>query len=365
MNILIQLGHPAHFHLYKNTIRQLKKDGHRVFVLIKTKDILEQLLKDARIPYVNIYKTVRKDSKLDIVKAMATRICKMTAFTIRHHIDLLVGSSTEVAQVAWLLRRRSIIMGEDDAAIIPEFVALARPVMDGYLVPQACNMGKIDGKVIKYNGYQKLAYLHPHYFKADRNVAAKYVDMSKPYFILRFVNLKAYHDLHASATGITTEIAARLIDMLSEHGNVYITSERTLESQFEAYRLQISPLDMHHVMAFASIFIGDSQSMAVESAIMGVPNIRFNDFAGRIGILEELEKKYNLTVGIPASEPLKLYAAVNDMLTNESLVSDYQLRRERMLSEKIDVTSFYTWFIENYPESKKTMLENPKYEFKN
>lgn len=31
----------------------------------------------------------------------------------------------------------------------------------------------------------------------------------------------------------------------------------------------------------------------------------------------------------------------------------WQKRREKMLAEKIDVTAFSTWFIENYPESVK------------
>jgi len=33
-----------------------------------------------------------------------------------------------------------------------------------------------------------------------------------------------------------------------------------------------------------------------------------------------------------------------------------------MLSEKIDVTAFLVWFVENWPESFKTMMENPGYQ---
>ena len=42
MRILVYLGHPAHFHNYKNTIKALKEHGHEVEVLIKKKDILEE-----------------------------------------------------------------------------------------------------------------------------------------------------------------------------------------------------------------------------------------------------------------------------------------------------------------------------------
>jgi hypothetical protein len=34
-----------------------------------------------------------------------------------------------------------------------------------------------------------------------------------------------------------------------------------------------------------------------------------------------------------------------------------------MLDDKIDVTAFYVWFIENYPQSVKMRKENPNYLF--
>ena len=36
----------------------------------------------------------------------------------------------------------------------------------------------------------------------------------------------------------------------------------------------------------------------------------------------------------------------------------------KMLHEKIDVTAFYVWFIENYPQSAKIMKENPDYQLR-
>jgi len=35
-----------------------------------------------------------------------------------------------------------------------------------------------------------------------------------------------------------------------------------------------------------------------------------------------------------------------------------------MLADKIDVTAFFVWFIENYPDSAKIMKENPDYQYK-
>ena len=168
---------------------------------------------------------------------------------------------------------------------------------------------------------------------------------------MRFAKLNAHHDNGVS--GITTEVAQHLIDMLSPHGRIYITSERELEPQFEQYRLQINPLDIHHVMAFATLYIGDSQSMAVEAAMLGVPSLRFNDFVGakKIGVMEELEHVYGLTYGISSHEPENLYAKIEELMAMPNLREEWQKRRAKMLAEKIDVTAFLTWFIEKYPGS--------------
>ena len=126
-----------------------------------------------------------------------------------------------------------------------------------------------------------------------------------------------------------------------------------MEPEFEQYRLHINPLDIHHVMAFAKIYIGDSQSMANEAAMLGVPSLRFNDFVGakKIGVMEELEHTYGLTYGISSHEPEKLYAKVEELLAMPNLREEFQSRRQKMLADKIDVTAFLTYFIENYSQS--------------
>lgn len=364
MNVLIQLSHPAHFHLYKNIARNLMNDGHQVFILIKTKDILEDLLKASGLPYYNILKEAHRKSKLGIFWDMLVRDWRMLRFVRKHHIDLLTGSTPEVAQVGWLTRKHRVNTGEDDMRIVPLFRQLAGPFIQTMLSPETCDNGKLEPKTVHYAGFHKLAYLHPNQFTPDKQVVDRYFPSEKPYFILRFAQLKAYHDLSADARGINNEVANQLVEMLLPHGEVYITSERVLEPQLEKYRLQINPLDIHHVMAFAKLYIGDSQSMAVEAAMLGTPSLRFNDFAGKIGVLDELEHKYQLTFGIPSSAPQQLYAKVEELLSMPDLGEIFRQRQQKMLSDKIDVTAFFTWFIENYPDSRKTMQEHPDHQYR-
>ena len=114
---------------------------------------------------------------------------------------------------------------------------------------------------------------------------------------------------------------------------------------------------------YPALFIGDSQSMTVESAMLGTPNIRFSNFVGKISILEEIEKKYNLSIGISADKPKDLLNTVDEIINNDNSVKDFKSRRDTLLKDKIDVTAFMVWFIENYPLSKKIMKENPDYQY--
>lgn len=365
MNILIQLSHPAHFHLYKLVAKNLMANGHKVFILIKTKDILEDLLRQSGLPYYNILKEAHRKSKLGIFWDMVMRDIRMLRFVRKNKIDLLTGSTVEVAQVGWLTRKYRVNTGEDDMNVVPLFPKMAGPFLQTILSPRVCNNYSLESRSVKYESYHELAYLHPHHFTPDKSVVERYFKTDEPYFILRFSSLNAYHD--SGIKGINTEIAQKLIDLLSPHGRIYITSERELEPQFEQYRIKINTLDMHHVMAFSDLYIGDSQTMAAEAGVLGVPFVRFNDFVGRIGYLNELENEFHLGYGIRASEQdaaEKMYGVVRDLLNTPNRKKEWQTRRQKMLSQKIDYAQFLTWFIENYPESRIVMKDNPDYQYR-
>ena len=381
MNVLIQLAHPAHFYYYKNTIKSLSEHGHKVVIAITTKDILEKLLIDSNIPYVNIMKTTPKSSKIGYLFDMVVRCIRILSLCLKYKIDILTGSTIEISMIGWLLRKSAINVGEDDAAVVQKYIKMVAPFIDVRLTPVVCNDGQLELHSVHYPSNMELGYLHPNHFTANKTIVENYgIDTTKPYFIMRFASLKAHHD--DGIKGINTKIAQRLVDILSPHGQIYITSERELEPQFEPYRIRINPLDMHHVMAFASLYIGDSQTMAAEAGVLGTPFVRFNDFVGRIGYLRELEDVYQLGYGIHASplteeSPIRrndgalqpsgtdaLYSAVEQLVNMpaDERKKLFTARREQMLSDKIDYAKYLTWFIENYPASAKQTKANQENE---
>ena len=356
---LFMLGHPAHFHLLKNTIKNLKNSGHEANILIKKKDILEDLLLDSGYKYKNILSKERKKSIISFLYSSIIRGNKILYHSLKNRPNLLIGTSVEITHVGRLLGIPSIVLNEDDSSVVPLFSYLSYPFASEILTPKSTNNGKWNTKSIKYQGFQKLAYLTPKYFQPNRKVIEHLFKNSSRYFILRFAELSAHHDFGRS--GISTDLAKQIISKLEKFGSVYISSERELEAEFEKYRIKIKPEQMHDALYFSDLYIGDSQSMATEASILGTPSIRFNDFVGELSVLEELEKKYGLTFGFKTSSADLLLSKLDELLAHPDIKEEWKKRSEKFITDNIDVSGFFTWFFENYSLSKLMLEINPDY----
>lgn len=364
MKILFYLGHPAHFHLFKNVIDNLKDENHNVLILIKHKDILENLLQRASIPYINIRSSERTNNTFRMIVDIIIRDFRTYLSVRKFKPDLMIGSSPEISHVGFLLRIPSIITHEDDVDNMPLFANIAFPTAKFILSPTGCRQGKWHKKTINYDGYHELAYLHPNNFRPNKNIVNGKLNLNKKNFILRFSKFNAHHDKGIS--GINDKLALKIISILEKYGDVFISSERELKPQLNKYILNINPLNMHHYLFYCDLLICDSQSMAVEASVLGVPSIRFNKFAENfnVTILEELENKYHLTYGINIENPERVIKKIHELVNMPNIKEIWAERKEKMLSEKINVTSFITWFVKNYPESTEILKKNTNFQKK-
>lgn len=360
MRILIFLSHPAQFLFYKNPVLELKKRGHDVLLLIKTKDILANLLDEAGLDYHNIVLKPRGKSKMSILLNLLKRDFRLLRFARKRKINLLMGSDASLAHVGKLLNIPCITTLEDDYDVIKILAKLTYPFTTSILAPNICSVGPWAHKKIDYEGYMKLSYLHPNVFKPDRSKVM--VEESQPFFLLRLSGLGAHHDF--GIDGLSSSFLLRIIEQLVKHGRVFISSENPLLPEYEKYRLNIPLSNIHHYLYFAEMFISDSQSMSVEAAMLGTPSIRISGFAGKISVLEELEHKYQLTHGFKPKSDDAILAKIEELITTPTILEQYQKQRFAMLSDKIDVSAFLIWFIENYPSSFETMKNNPDYQYR-
>ncbi len=358
--ILILLSHPAQYLFFRYVIPLLKQKGHTIFVLIKTKDILSDLLDSDGCNYINILPKTRGKSKFHILLSMFQRDIKLLKFTRKHKVSLMMGTDASIAHVAKLRGIPCITTLEDDFIVIKQLARLTYPFTSVILVPSVCQVGKWNSKKIGYDGYMKLAYLHPNRFIPD--ISKINSNHTKPYFLIRLSGLNAHHDF--GVLGISNSLLDKIIERLEKIGNVYISSEKELSDAYKKYAVNIPVQDIHHYLFYANILICDSQSMAVEASVLGTPSIRISSFSGKINVLEELEKKYNLTYGFKPNDESSIIKKLEQLLSKDNIKEVFLARRDEMLKDKIDVTAFMVWFVENYPESLKIMKENPDYQYR-
>jgi predicted glycosyltransferase len=356
MKIFYYAGHPAQFLFFKNAYSILAEKGHDVCLAIKKKDVLENLVQNSNIPYVNVLQEGRKNSKAGIITGLIKREWRLFCEIRKFRPDLIMGTDPALAHVGKILGIPVITTLEDDYKVIEKLAKITYPFTTNILVPEVCDTGKYSIKKIGYPGYMKLAYLHPSVFQKEEGIEAKY-GLTNKYVIIRLASLTAHHDI--GIKGINDDVLDDLLNIIQAEGYTpWISAESSTSVKYSKYLLAINPSDMHPVLANASMLICDSQSMSVEAAILGIPSIRYSSFVGRISVLEELEHKYSLTYGIKAGYTEQLLQKTSELLQLNDLKTEFEDRRKKMLSEKINVTEFLVWLIENYPSSKQEILSD-------
>ena len=360
-NFLFFFVHPSKFHVFKKTINHLKNNGHKVEILITSKDVLEELVKSEGWDYINIFPEGRKIKNLSPYISAGINffrtIYRLYKYCRNKKYDLFITDDLLV-YVGKLKKVRTIAFTDDDIKIVKQFSIILK-FADHILAPTITNLGKYNKKKIAFDGYKELAYLHPNQFKPNLKLV-KNIISEKDFFILRLVSLTAYHDVGKS--GITKEKAIRIINLLSNFGKVYISAERKLSSELEEYRLKIEPHQLKDVLSQAKAYIGDSQTMSSEAAILGVPSFRFSDFVGKISVMDEKDDVYKLSKSYKTKDFTKLLKDLESSLKGDDFSLKIKENQQKMISEKVDLTSFMIWFLESYPDSLKTIKNNPLYQ---
>lgn len=365
MNILIDIVHPAHVHLVRNFYHEMVGRGHKVVVTCKDIPSARQLLEMYKIPY--IYLGEKKDNIwLKAVEQLWFNL-RLLRIARKEGCTLAFGSSITLAHIAalskWSLfgkRINAILLDDDDDEVEPLYAKYGHPFADVVLSPM--ETPRKTEKVVYYPAYHELAYLHPKRFVPDASVlddAGIHYELDgkgnvvnvEPYFVMRFNAFKAHHDV--GVVGLTIENKRRMVELLSQHGKVFITTERNIDEEFMPYQLRVPQDKVHSLLYYATMFVGDSQTMTSEAAVLGTPSIRCNTFVGRIHYLEEEEHRYGLTYGFRPDASEEMFARVEELLAmgTAALKAEWGKRREVLLKEKIDYTAFLTYFIESYPQS--------------
>lgn len=357
MNILIDIGHPAHVHVTKHFAHVMEAKGHQVLFTCRKKEFIIQLLQAEGFQYVSFgpkYTTTVKK-----LWGLVKFDWKMLITSLKFKPDMFISlGSMYAAQISALLRKPHICF-EDTYNM--EQIRLYRPFTDLILTGDYEHPTMSRTKEFRMAGYNELAYLHPNRFTPDESILQELgVEKGEKYVVIRFVAWNASHDL--GHKGISMENKMNAVREFAKLSRVFISSEDELPHEFDGYRLPTHPNRIHDVMAFASLVYGESSTMSEEAAMLGVPSIYLNNDSTFYTL--HLERDYGLMYNLSESEEDQI-KSINlgiSILNNENR-QNWQEKREKMLREKIDVTAFLSWIVENFPQSKQKLIEDPDYQY--
>jgi uncharacterized protein len=341
MKILVDIGHPAHVHVFKNLICELERNGHNVKITARDKDVSIRLLNAYGFKYEVL--GINQKNILNKAIAMVKVDYNLLKIIWSFKPDIFVSKgSPYAAQVSKIVRKPHITFKDTEHAYLNDLLCI--PFTDVVCTPN-CFKKDLGPKQIRFNGFYELAYLHPNYFTPDPSVLDKLgFKAGERFIILRFVAWNASHDV--GHEGISMEMRRRFVSELEKYGRVLITSESELPAEFEPYRVKVAPEKMHDLLYYAALYVGEGGTMASEAAVLGTPSVYISSLVGTMGNFEELETKYDLIQAF--REPDDALEAIHNILSDENSKSMWQKRREILLSEKNDVTEFMFEIIESF-----------------
>lgn len=346
MRIIIDIGHPGHVHFYKNFYWEMKKLGHEILVTACDKEVTIDLLKAYNIPFVY---SCKKYKGLKMAYELLYRDNHLYQLTKKFKPDFLTGvGGTYAAHVSKLTGVKSIIFYDTEHAKFANQITY--PFADLIVTPE-CYTNDLGPKQVRYNGYHEIAYLHPKYFSPDPSVLKELgLSENERLILLRFVSWGATHDV--GQAGIKDKKS--LVQELAKYGRVLITSEEKLDTDLEKYKIKISPEKLHHLLYYATLYIGEGATTASECAVLGTPAIYTNSL--KLGYLDEEEKKYGLVYNFSNKATIKedAYKRALELLQDDNLKASAKQKVEKMLKEKIDVTEFMIkLFMDQYRSKQK------------
>jgi predicted glycosyltransferase len=329
MDILITIQHPAHVHFFKHAIDEFEARGHDVHVRALDKDVALSLLDEYDIDYKVVGS--RGGSLAHVALSTLTIEYRLyrEAKAIEPDVITAIGGF-EAAHVAQLVGAKCVVFTDTEHATLSN--TLTFPFADEVATPD-CYHDDAGSNHYRYPSYHELAYLHPDRFDPDPSALDGLpVDADDTYAVLRLVSWGAAHDVGDEGL----DSLAALVERLEAAGAEVLVSaeDDALPPELEGYGLELEPHLIHHVLAYADLFVGESGTMASESAVLGTPSVYVH--SANPGLMRDLAS-FDLLFGFHGERRNERAAnQAVDILQSPDI--DWDERRQALLDERVDAT---------------------------
>jgi len=344
MNIFINFSHPAHVHFFKNAARTLTEKGHRIIAVSRDKEFTIDLLNAYNIGHAVL--TKKSKGLIGLIRELLEQQIKISMILKKNRIDLMlqIGGIFN-APVGKYFKIPTLAFSDtenDKWGNRVSFGLSRHVVLPSCFDHHRCGIWK---NQIHYPGYHELAYLSPKYIPEP--------NQSENKFLIRFVGWGAGHDI--GEKWLSDQRKVELVRILKKFGAVYISSEMPLPEVLSKYAFSIPSSEIHDFMKTCKMIVGESATMASESACLGIPAV-FISNTGR-GYTTEQDRKYGLIKHYRLNEWDAILGCIEEW-AGQDLKKEWQERRWRMLADKIEVTKWLVDLIEDYPRSIQNLSDD-------
>ncbi len=363
MKVLFIVYHPVDPYIVFETAKKIEEEGGKVFFIVVEKEGIIKTIVDT-YNFENSVIGKSRNSFVGKILNTFTLVYGVNRIIRKIRPDLIFSPATPYSSLACKFNNIPLVCWEDTETATFNF-KYSHKRIDSLLLVDSFYLNPPTNCIIRFNGYKELAYLHPNIFKPDVSILESLgLKKSDKIVLMRFSALNAMHDIGLNSEVLTNDdkILSFILKLESEYGaKVFISiTERDLDERFNKYKLNIEPTKYTQLLSFCTLYIGEGTTTASEAGVLGVPWINIQKT--KRGYLIDQEENYDLGYRIENIDSAMQKA--EELLENNSIKSDWEVKRKRLIEEKIDVSAFFTWFIKNYPESHKIMKENPDYQNK-
>lgn len=338
MKYIFELNHPKHYYQFKYIMQMLRNDGHEIKVLARDKDVLLNVLREEGVKY-EIFGLHRKNLR-DKILGTPQLLLNYWKIVRQWRPDVVVSKASFYGSfIARMIGAKAVIFPDSEVVKVTNRYVV--PLASMVITPGTFGLdyGK---KHRRIKGLFEDCYLAPSIFTPDTSIVQQY-GLKQPYAILRFVGWYANHDVNNN--GLTLDEKKQLIAAIEPYMQVYISSEKSLPDDLKHYQLPTPAAAIHSVLSGADLYLGDSQTMAAEAALLGTPAIRSNSFVGPNDMtnFKVLENEYHLLHNV---RDFKDVLPLVTVMAASSHKSEWQQRKEEYFKRIGDTNATITEMLE-------------------
>lgn len=328
---------PAHVHLYKHVVSQLRAEGHTVSVMARDYSCTTALLDWHDIDHT-VYGPCGT-TRWSLLGRLPQHYIHIVRHAREFDPDAIFGMGAYAAHAGALTRTPTVLLLDSEPTGLDHAVSM--PFARTIVTPKAFRKNLGENHYV-FEGFKECAYLHPEVYEPSTDVR-EHLDLASDerYVLVRFNAFGSHHDVGHG--GFSADERHELIERLADHATVFVSDEG---DDLHLDSLPARPFDahpglLHDALAEASLLVADTQTMVTEAALVGTPAIRSNSFVGPDDMGNFLELESNDLVYNHRSFDAVLDTA-EQLLDRPNVEREWKRKRDRCVDDMVNLSSVIT-----------------------